>query len=167
MDQTELQEQLLKEISKPEFIYTAIAVFTIRILIWLLFANTMRKTLKLVAPENQCIKPNQVFGVAIPLFNIYWNFEVAKHLRDSLINEFFDRKIAIDEAPTYKKGSLYGWVYLVTNIPFLPSFISILAVIFHFVTLINYWVDINNYKRILEQHNTFRSTEELDNTHEN
>lgn len=165
MNQAELQEQLLKEISKPEFIYTAIAVFAVRIIIWLFFANTMRKTLKLVATENQCIKPNQVFGVAIPLFNIYWNFEVAKRLRDSLINEFFDRKIAIDEAPTYKKGSLYGWIYLVTNIP-LPGFISIIAVIFHFLTLINYWVDINNYKRILEQHNTFRSQEELEKEHE-
>ncbi|MNR53512.1 hypothetical protein D3C85_1735410 [compost metagenome] len=82
-----------------------------------------------------------------------------------MINEFFDRKIAIDEAPTYKKGSLYGWIYLATNIP-LPGFISIIAVIFHFLTLINYWVDINNYKRILEQHNTFRSQEELEKEHE-
>jgi hypothetical protein len=53
MNQAELQEQLLKEISKPEFIYTAIAVFAVRIIIWLFFANTMRKTLKLVATENQ------------------------------------------------------------------------------------------------------------------
>ncbi|MDH5828491.1 hypothetical protein ACFX5U_22125 [Sphingobacterium sp. SG20118] len=165
MNQAELQEQLLKEISKPEFIYTAIAVFTVRILIWLFFANTMRKTLKLIAIENQCIKPNQVFGIAIPLFNIYWNFEVAKRLRDSLINEFFDRKIATEEAPTFKKGSLYSWVYLATNIPF-PGFISVVAVIFHFITMINYWIEINNYKRILEQHNTFRSQEELEKTHE-
>lgn len=166
MDQAELQEQLLKEISKPEFIYTVIAIYIIRIVIWLFLANTMRKTLLLVSEENQCIKPNQVFGIAIPLFNIYWNFEVARRLRDSLINEFFDRKIAVDESPTFKKGSLYGWIYLATNIP-LPPFISVVAIIFHFVTMINYWVDIKNYKRILEQHNTFRDQEELENKHEN
>ncbi|MEN5234487.1 hypothetical protein [Sphingobacterium faecium] len=165
MNQEELQEQLLKEFSKPEVMYTAIAVLVVHIVIWLFFANTMRKTLKLIATENQCIKPNQVFGVAIPLFNIYWNFEVARRLRDSLINEFFDRKIAIDEAPTYKKGSLYGWVYLVKNLP-LPAFISVIATVFQFVTLINYWVEVNNYKRILEQHNTFRSQEELEKEHE-
>lgn len=164
MNQAELQEQLLKEISKPEFIYTVIAVWTVRILIWLFFANTMRKTLKLIAIENQCIKPNQVFGIAIPFFNIYWNFEVAKHLRDSLINEFYDRKIATEEAPSFKKGSLYSWVYLATNIPIYP--IAGLALIFHFITMINYWIEINNYKRILEQHNTFRSQEELEKTHE-
>jgi len=32
--------------------------------------------------------------------------------------------------------------------------------------MINYWVDIKNYKRILEQHNTFRDQEELENKHE-
>ncbi|MEN5056351.1 hypothetical protein [Sphingobacterium kitahiroshimense] len=165
MNQEELQQQLLKEFSKPEVIYTAIAVLAVHIIIWLFFANTIRKTLKLISTENQCIRPNQVFGVAIPLFNIYWNFEVARRLRDSLINEFFDRKIAIDEEPTFKKGSLYGWVYLVKNLP-LPGFISIITTIFQFVTLINYWVDINNYKRILEQHNTFRDQEELENKHE-
>lgn len=165
MDQAEFQKQLLEQISKPEFIYAFIAVQLVRIIIWLFLAYTMKKALLLVSKENQCIKPNQVFGVAIPIFNIYWNFEVAKRLRDSLINEFYDRKIAVDESPTFKKGSLYSWIYLATNIP-LPPFISVVTVIFHFVTMINYWVDINNYKRILEQHNTFKDQEELEKTHE-
>ena len=166
MDQAELQKQILAEFSKPEFIYAAIAVLVIRITVWILMANTMKKTLNLIAEGNRCIKPNQVFGIAIPLFNIYWNFVVIKLLRDSLINEFYDRKIAVDEAPTYKKGSYYAWIYLLTNFPIAP-FVAVIAIILHILTLINYWVEINSYKRILEEHNKFRSGEEFEQTHEN
>ena len=100
------QEELIKELSKPEVIYTAMAIVAIRIIVWLLFANTIRKTLKLVASENRLMTPNQSWLVAIPLVNIYWNFQVATRLRDSLINEFYDRKIAVEENPTFRKGSL-------------------------------------------------------------
>ncbi|ULT28460.1 hypothetical protein KUH03_19100 [Sphingobacterium sp. E70] len=111
------QEELLNELSKPEILYPALGLIVIRTIIWLLFANTIRKTLNLVAVENRLMTPNQSWLVAIPLVNIYWNFQVASRLRDSLINEFYDRKIAVEENPTYRKGSLYAWIYLAANIP--------------------------------------------------
>lgn len=154
------QEELLKEISKPEFIQLAIGVLLIRILIWLLLANNIRKTLNLIDTANRCILPYQVWFIAIPLFNIYWNFEVVKRLRDSIINEFYDRKIAIEEQPTYKKGMLYAWIYLITNIPFpFPLGISGILIVLHFVTLVNYWFVISSYKRILIEHNKFGQKE--------
>jgi hypothetical protein len=152
------QEELIKELSKPEVIYTAMGIVAIRIIVWLLFANTIRKTLKLVAKENRLMTPNQSWLVAIPLVNIYWNFQVASRLRDSLINEFYDRKIAVEENPTFKKGSLYAWIYLATNIP-LPLSISGVLIIMHFVTLANYWFEINASRRMLEEHNKFRALE--------
>ncbi|MNK49358.1 hypothetical protein D3C87_682060 [compost metagenome] len=152
------QEELIKELSKPEVIYTAMGIVAIRIIVWLLFANTIRKTLKLVAKENRLMTPNQSWLVAIPLVNIYWNFQVASRLSDSLINEFYDRKIAVEENPTFRKGSLYAWIYLATNIP-LPLSISGVLIIMHFVTLANYWFEINANRRILEEHNKFREQE--------
>jgi hypothetical protein len=152
------QEELLKELSKPEVLYSALALVVIRIIIWLLFANTIRRTLNLIAVENRLMTPNQSWLVAIPLVNIYWNFQVASRLRDSLINEFYDRKIAVEENPTFRKGSLYAWIYLATNIP-LPISISGVLVIMHFVTLANYWFNINANRRILEEHNKFREKE--------
>jgi hypothetical protein len=148
------QEELIRELSKPEVIYTAMGIVAIRIIVWLLFANTIRKTLKLVAKENRLMTPNQSWLAAIPLVNIYWNFQVASRLRDSLINEFYDRKIAVEENPTFRKGSLYAWIYLATNIP-LPLSISGVLIIMHFVTLANYWFEINANRRILEEHNKF------------
>ncbi|WP_294347976.1 hypothetical protein [Sphingobacterium sp.] len=152
------QEELIKELSKPEVIYTAMAIVAVRIIVWLLFANMIRKTLKLVASENRLMTPNQSWLVAVPLVNIYWNFQVATRLRDSLINEFYDRKIAVEENPTFRKGSLYAWIYLATNIP-LPLSISGVLIVMHFVTLANYWFEINANKRILEEHNKFREKE--------
>ncbi|WP_313531890.1 hypothetical protein [Sphingobacterium multivorum] len=152
------QEELIRELSKPEVIYTAMGIVAIRIIVWLLFANTIRKTLKLVAKENRLMTPNQSWLAAIPLVNIYWNFQVASRLRDSLINEFYDRKIAVEENPTFRKGSLYAWIYLATNIP-LPLSISGVLIIMHFVTLANYWFEINANRRILEEYNKFREKE--------
>ncbi|MDM1296075.1 hypothetical protein HX021_17435 [Sphingobacterium sp. N143] len=152
------QDELIKELSKPEVQLIVFGILAIRIIIWLLFANTIRKTLKLVAADNRLMTPNQSWLVAIPLVNIYWNFQVASRLRDSLINEFYDRKIAVEENPTYRKGSLYAWIYLATNIP-MPFSISGVLAIMHFVTLANYWFNINANRRILEEHDKFREKE--------
>lgn len=152
------QEELIKELSKPEIQLVVFGILAIRIIVWLLFANTIRRTLKLVALENRLMTPNQSWLVAVPLVNIYWNFQVASRLRDSLINEFYDRKIAVDENPTYRKGSLYSWIYLATNIP-MPFSISGILVVMHFVTLVNYWFNINANRRILEEHDKFREKE--------
>lgn len=152
------QEELIKELSKPEIQLVVFGILSIRIIVWLLFANTIRRTLKLVALENRLMTPNQSWLVAVPLVNIYWNFQVASRLRDSLINEFYDRKIAVDENPTYRKGSLYSWIYLATNIP-MPFSISGILVVMHFVTLVNYWFNINANRRILEEHDKFREKE--------
>ena len=68
----------------------------IRIIIWIFFAFTLYRTLKLVKKDNLCILPSQTWFVAVPIFNIYWNFEVAKRVADSLNNEFYDRKVEVE-----------------------------------------------------------------------
>jgi len=104
----------------------ALIVGIIRIIIWLFFAYTVYSTLKLVKKENQCILPKQAWFLAIPFFNIYWNFEVVRRLGDSLNNEFYD-------------------------IP-LPMFILVTLVLLHLVYFITYWIRIAQHKSLLKLH---------------
>ncbi|MBP3944203.1 hypothetical protein J5U18_11670 [Sphingobacteriaceae bacterium WQ 2009] len=143
---------------KPEMMNLFIAALVIRIIIWILFALNIRKTLLLIKPENRCLLPSQVWGVAIPLFNIYWNFEVAKKLTDSINNEFYDRKIAVEEDPTLKVGRLYAWLFLASNIPVNSSLIIWVGLL-SFVFFINYWIKISAIKKLLVKHNELKDQE--------
>ena len=144
-------EQLLED---PEFqkllpyVPYLIAVAAIQLAVWLLIGNTIRTTLVLIKEENRFMRPAQAFLMAIPLFNIYWNFMVVKHLRDSLNNEFFDRKVAIEENPTHKEGNIFAWSYLVRNLP-IPGIILVAALLTNIVGLVLYWVKVVEYKKLL------------------
>jgi|GEM_PF-502025 len=121
------------------------------IILRVVFAYTVYGTLKLVRKENRCILPGQAWFVAMPLFNIYWNFEVVKRLRDSLNNEFYDRRIEAEENPTQKRGRPFAWTFLIANIP-LPFFIVGTAGMLHIAYFIAYWLNIHRHKRLLERH---------------
>jgi len=140
----------------PEMIQVAVAVFLVRVLIWGFYANTVRKTLLLVAPENRLMSPNQAWLLAVPLFNIYWNFVVASRLADSLTNEFYDRKIAEEENPGRAVGTWYAWLFLLTNIP-LPPFILITLFLLSITYFIVYWVKVSNLRNLLVEHEKFRN----------
>lgn len=139
----------------PEMIQAAIAVFLIRILIWAFYANTIRKTLLLVAPSNRLMTPGQAWLLVVPFFNIYWNFAVASRLADSLTNEFYDRKIAEEENPGRAAGTWYAWLFLLTNIP-LPPFILITLFLLSITYFIIYWVKVSNFRNLLVEHEKFR-----------
>lgn len=119
-----------------------------------LYANTFRTTLKLIAPENRFMKPAEAWLVLIPLFNIYWNFELAKRMADSLTNEFYDRKIAEEEAPGRSTGITLAFLYLITMLP-LPINILMglnLVYLFYFFA---YWIKMNRFRELLKDHNVF------------
>lgn len=139
----------------PEMIQAAIAVFLIRTLIWAFYANTIRKTLLLVAPANRLMTPGQAWLLVVPFFNIYWNFAVASRLADSLTNEFYDRKIAEEENPGRSSGTWYAWLFLLTNIP-LPPFILITLFLLSITYFIIYWAKVSNFRNLLVEHEKFR-----------
>lgn len=132
----------------PYFPYL-IAGAIIQIGFWLLLGNSIRTTLKLVSIDNQMMRPGQALLIAVPLLNIYWNFVVVRALRDSLNNEFFDRKVAVDENPTQKEGNIFAWSFLANNIP-LPAFVSYLAMGINIVGFIVYWRKVLEYKKLLK-----------------
>ena len=142
---------MLPENITTEMLYIALAAGAMRIIIWLIFAYSIYSTLKLVKKENQNILPGQVWYLALPLFNIYWNFEVVRRLTDSLNNEFYDRQVEVDERPTQKWGMLFAWTFLISNIP-LPLFILTVVFVLHLVYFITYWVKIHEHKVLLKMH---------------
>lgn len=142
---------MLPEGISKDLIQYAIIVAVIGLIIKVVFAYTLYSTLKLVKKENQCILPSQIWFVALPLFNIYWNFEVVRRLTDSLNNEFYDRQIEVEENPTRKAGQLFAWTYLLRNIP-LPPFILLIIGMLHFVYYITYWIKVYQYKSLLALH---------------
>lgn len=143
-------EELLKNTDVQKLIPYLIIAFIVQVLIWLLFANTIRTTLNLIREENRCILPKQAWLVALPFFNIYWNFVVVRRLTDSLNNEFYDRQVAVEEEPTQKQGYMYAGGYMVSNIP-LPAFVGFIASIIAFVGFILYWFKIYEYKKLLRE----------------
>lgn len=134
-------------------------VFILVMATWLFFANTIRKTLLLIQEENRVILPNQAWFIAVPLFNIFWNFEVVKRLAYSLNNEFFDRKIAVEEMPTRRFGSMYAWAFLIYNIPFFPMFIRLLAFVLCITYFITYWFKISQYKTLIIEHDQWKQNQ--------
>jgi len=170
-------EQLSKQFSEQfgqeitvDMIRQAIMVYIVFAAIWfvakVLYANAIRKSLLTIKPENRLMQPYQAWFVLIPLFNIYWNFQVNRNLSDSFNNEFFDRKIAVEENQLFKIGSLYAWTFLATNIPFPPAILMI-AFLSNIGIFINYWLKINAHKNILVEHNRFRNEQEFDGEDEN
>lgn len=142
-------EELLNSPEFQKFIPYLIGAAVFQLVIWLLFANSVRTTLNLIKKENRCILPVQSWFVALPFFNIYWNFIVVARLRDSLINEFYDRKVAVEESPTQKEGYIYAGSFLTSNFP-LPAFIKYIVSIMTLVGLIMYWRKIYEYKKLLK-----------------
>lgn len=129
-----------------------------RLLIWGFYANTVRKTMLRIADENRFFQPGQAWLLAVPIFNIYWNFVVARRLSDSLNNEFFDRKVAEEERPGLASGMSYAWMFLLSHIP-LPPFLMIAFMILSIVYFIQYWVKVNNFRALLIEHDLFLKQE--------
>jgi len=124
------------------------------LLIKALYANTFRTTLKLIAIENRFMKPGEAWLILIPIFNIYWNFELAKRMSNSLTNEFYDRKIAEEEAPGRSSGMTVAMLYVVTFLPMPVYLLMSLNLVYLFYFFV-YWIKMNRFKELLKDHNTF------------
>src|SRR5690606_18534680 len=129
------------------------------LIIWALYARTVQRLLKEIAPENRFMEPVQAWLVLIPLFNVYWNFVIAARVANSLNNEFFDRKIAEEEDPGRHAGVRYAVLFLLAHIP-VPGIIELTFSLLSLVYFIAYWVKLSNFKLLLEDHNRFLQTQE-------
>ena len=126
----------------------------IRIVVWVFYANSVRKLLLEVNEANRFLRPSQAWLLVIPFVNIYWNFVVARAISNSLNNEFYDRKISEETQLGLGKGLSYAWMFLLSNIPF-PSFILIAFFILSIIYFIQYWIKISNFRHLIVEHNLY------------
>lgn len=83
-------------------ILVIIGIFVIPFVFYLI---ELQNTLKEVKEENRFMRPGQVWLLFIPLFSVYWYFEVVSRIANSLRAEFDDRNIEVEEErPGYAAG---------------------------------------------------------------
>jgi len=157
------------------FVIVVIGIFLIPFIFYLI---ELQNTLKEVKEENRKMKPGQVWLLFIPIFSVYWYFEVVSRIANSLKAEFEERNIQVGEAsPGYATGMaicIIGAISFVFNIiirfltifklnndQYYPSsgiqpatifsslILTIILSIVSFILFIIYWVKINGYRKKL------------------
>ena len=118
-----------------------LAVWSIAIVIFILYLITLMNTLGAVSAQNRRLTPGLVFLLLIPLFNLVWNFIVVTKIRDSLQAEFSARNLS-GQGFGYGVGLAMCILYIVSIIPL----INLLAAPAALVCWIIYWVQIAGYK---------------------
>lgn len=141
-------KQILQELNQEQLILLAIG--GVLFLVSIILAYHIRGLMKLVRKENQFFSPGQAWVVAIPLLNIFYNFVIIRKVCDSLNNEFYDRREAVEENPTLRQGYFMAFGYLAANFP-LPIFIAFLVYVISLVYYVNYLLKIIAYKKLLLQ----------------
>lgn len=147
----ELPPELIADIQK-----VALYISGAFLIMWLLFANTVRTALLSIRQENRAILPSQAWFLAVPLFNMYWNFEVVRRLAISFNNEFYDRKVAVEDMPTRKAGAIYAWAFLIYWFPMFPLFIRVVAMVVFMIYFVIYWIQIVQYKNLILEHEKWK-----------
>jgi heme/copper-type cytochrome/quinol oxidase subunit 2 len=149
---------LTTEMLQVLFIFAAISI-----IVWILYARTMAKTLELIHFDNRHLQPKNVWWLAVPFINIYFNFVCVRALSDSLTNEFYDRKIAEEENPGRQTGLSYAWFFLLSMFPYLPAFLKLTFSLLSMIYFVMHWVKIAHFKHLIESHNDFLEQKELQN----
>jgi hypothetical protein len=138
-----------------EMIQMLVIFATVSIVVWILYARSIAQTLELIAMENRHMQPKQVWWVAVPFVNLYYNFVCVRALSDSLTNEFFDRKIAEEENPGRQTGLMYAWFFLLSFFPVLPYFLLMTFGLLGMIYFVMHWVKVVHFKHLIEAHNEF------------
>lgn len=143
-------------INSPEYqklapyLFIISLAFLLFLILLVILCWQLRTSLLKVKLENRCMHPDQAWLLLLPFFNIYWSFIVARKFSDSLNNEFYDKKIAVEDKPAFKNGNIFAWSFLVLNFP-LPGFVFFITFILSMISLLLYIVKVREYKNLLEQ----------------
>ena len=108
--------------------FLALIIIGICLIPFIFFLIELQNTLKVVKNENRKMKPGQVWLLLIPLFSIYWYFEVVGKIADSLQAEFKERNIQVgEEKPGYSFGSVICILGVVSFLIFIIPRLLLLA----------------------------------------
>lgn len=123
------------------------------------FLIAQRDLLRSIKPENRTIQPNEVWLQLIPVFNLYWQFNVVDRISDSIRNEIVERHpvsfgatsnsafpIYTNERPTHDLGRAYCILGLIGVLGFFTFFLLCFAGFAATICWIIYWVQIAEHK---------------------
>ena len=118
-------------------------VFLILLIPYLFFVAMLQNTFRLIAPENRTMRPEQVWLLLVPVFNLGWQFIVIDRMADSLAAELQHRNIPFSERPGYN----IGLACCICVCLCFTGVLSGVAPIGCLVLWILYWVKINEYRQ--------------------
>lgn len=137
-----------------ELIIIILLAIIISLAIYIPFLLTLHRALAGCSPEVRRMNPGQVWLMFIPLFSLFWAFQVVSAIGDSFDGEYRRRGIPMTEPrPTYRLGMAWATIGV---IGFVLSFIPILNVLSSLLSLANlvvwiiYWVKVAQIKNELK-----------------
>lgn len=154
---TSFNPKTLNMLLQLTILITTIVVVLVPGIFYLL---TLQKTLTIISPLSRMMRPQQVWLMLIPLFNIVWHFIMVSRLSDSIKNECVRLHIPLQETnPAYILGVGSMCFYLAAIILNITQLIPLLVPLLHlggFIVWILYWIKISKYKNlILASQNNF------------
>lgn len=120
-----------------------------------LWSLVMQRALELVNPLHD-MKPSQVWFTFIPVFGLYWQFEVVQKVADSLGQEYIRRGIiAREPRPGFGVGLTANILLLCAFIPsfgILVALVSNISRLIHMYKIKNYTVELEGIIRTQMQY---------------
>lgn len=136
-----------------ELLFALVVLILIAIAVNIPYLLTLQRALQATSPENRRMNPGQVWLLFIPLFNLFWRFQVVSAIADSFEAEARKRGLPLpDPRPTYRTGMPYAVLYLLGTILGYIPFISIignLCGLAGLIVWIIYWIKVAEFKNNL------------------
>jgi hypothetical protein len=137
-----------------ELIIIIFLAIIIALAIYVPFLLTLHRALAGCSPEVRRMNPGQVWLMFIPLFSLFWAFQVVSAIGDSFDGEYRRRGIPMTEPrPTYRLGMAWATIgvigFVLSFIPILNVLSSLLSLA-NFVVWIVYWVKVAQIKNELK-----------------
>lgn len=126
----------------------------IALVVGIFYLLTLQNALKAVSPVNRKIRPGQVWLLLIPVFSTIWNFFVVTKISESIEQEFITRGLPVKQKPTYTMGLVMSILQCLPMLRWIVpglKYILMFPTAFFLVFFIIYWVQVADYKRILER----------------
>lgn len=123
-----------------------------------LYFMEQQRVLKQIHPGNRSMDPGNVWMQLIPVFGMFYQFQVVARIADSIRRELdsaaekdwlLDGLITTRKRPTYRLGLILSILICCTilNLPILEIIISLAGL----PCWIAYWVQIRKYRVLLKQ----------------
>lgn len=147
-----------------------ILVFSISLIVNVLFCLSLRKALFLVRPENRLLRFTSIWLMLVPMLNLFFNFWVVSKMAASLNRELQDRDFEVEApGPGYRIGMCYAFLevlrfllaislnvdkFSATFKPLESTWLGAMQAIFSIASVIlfiQYWLKINWHTKVLQK----------------